>query len=89
MSTKALSIMQLGVTEAGATEMEGPIDQVERLPLGTHVRVLIRCERLDLGSNEPADGGRPPSSEDLGFAYRLPFETNRKVLALHVKSCST
>ena len=63
-----------------AAQREAPFEECERAPLGLFIRVILTNERVDLLSEQPADGRVAFGGEHLRLAKRLAIESNGNVL---------
>jgi hypothetical protein len=63
-----------------AAQVKTLIQQRQGLPFSALVGFFLADEDLNLASQQSADGGRAPGSEDLGHSNRLPVETDGQIL---------
>jgi hypothetical protein len=63
-----------------AAQVKPLIQQGHGLPLSSFVGFFLTYQDFDLTSQQPADGARPPGSDDFGLSNRFPVETDRQIL---------
>src|SRR6266851_2174443 len=83
VSINALSLMQFIPAGSNyAAQVKTLVEQRHGLPLRASVGFFLAHEDLNLTSQQAANGGRTPGSEDLGQPDGLPIKADGQVLLL-------